>query len=247
MRNFKLRLDLLAKLRHPNLVCLLGHCLSEEEKSYPGASKVYLVYEYVPGGSYRARLSENDPEKILKWSDRLAILTSIAKAVHFLHTGVIPGFFSNRLKANNILLNEHRIAKLSDYGLSIIQEEIDKHEVNAEGLKTWQMKSLEDDIYSFGSILLESIARPSVSARTDAFLIDQMQASFESGGADQKQLLDPTVLNSSSRDSLSIVISITRKCISLESGSRPSFEDILWNLQYASQLQANAGNDDHIV
>lgn len=52
------------------------------------------------------------------------MLIGVAKAVHFLHTGVIPGFFNNRLKTNNILLNEHGNAKLSDYGLSIISEEI---------------------------------------------------------------------------------------------------------------------------
>lgn len=72
---------------------------------------------------------ENSPQKVLNWSDRLAILINVAKAVHFLHTGVIPGFFSNRLKANNILLNEHRVAKLSDYGLSIVAEEVDKQQV----------------------------------------------------------------------------------------------------------------------
>lgn len=65
----------------------------------------------------------------MNWSERLAVLTSIAKAVQFLHTGVIPGFFNNRLKTNNILLNEHGIAKLSDYGLSIISEETGKPEV----------------------------------------------------------------------------------------------------------------------
>lgn len=50
------------------------------------------------------------------------MLIGIAKAVHFLHTGVIPGFFNNRLKTNNILLNERGMAKLSDYGLSVISE-----------------------------------------------------------------------------------------------------------------------------
>lgn len=72
---------------------------------------------------------ENNPQKVLNWSDRLAILINVAKAVHFLHTGVIPGFFSNRLKATNILLNEHRVAKLSDYGLSVVAEEVDKQQV----------------------------------------------------------------------------------------------------------------------
>lgn len=71
---------------------------------------------------------ENGPGKVLKWADRLAILMGAAKAVHFLHTGVIPGCFNNRLKTNNILLDEHRIAKLSDYGMSIITEEIEKLE-----------------------------------------------------------------------------------------------------------------------
>ena len=72
---------------------------------------------------------ENSPEKALKWSDRLAVLIGVARAVHFLHTGIIPGFFNNRLKANNILLNEHRMAKLSDYGLSIVADKIDVSEV----------------------------------------------------------------------------------------------------------------------
>lgn len=58
----------------------------------------------------------------MNWSERLNVLTGVAKAVHFLHTGVIPGFFSNRLKTNNVLLNQHRFAKLSDYGLSIVSE-----------------------------------------------------------------------------------------------------------------------------
>lgn len=73
--------------------------------------------------------AENRPEKVLKWSDRLAILIGVAKAVHFLHTGVIPGYFNNRLKTNNILLDEHHVAKLSDYGMSIFKEENEKREV----------------------------------------------------------------------------------------------------------------------
>jgi hypothetical protein len=67
--------------------------------------------------------------KALKWPDRLGILIGVAKAVHFLHTGVIPGCFSNQLKTKSVLLDEHCIPKLSDYGISIIKEDIEKFEV----------------------------------------------------------------------------------------------------------------------
>lgn len=228
LRNLKLRLDLLAKLRHPHLVCFLGHCIDIERRDESGANIVYLVYEYIPNGNYRAHLSGD-----LKWSGRLAVLIGVAKAVQFLHTGLIPGFFNNRLKTNNILMNEHGMAKLSDYGLSIIAEEIEKHETRDEGLDSWQMKNLEDDVYRFGFILLESLVGSSVSARKDTTLLNEM-ASLDGG----KQIVDPVVLASCSQESLSIVISITNKCISSDPSIRPSFEDILWNLQYAAQVQA---------
>ncbi|KAL6182591.1 hypothetical protein ACLB2K_044010 [Fragaria x ananassa] len=238
IRNLKLRLDLLAKLRHPHLVCLLGHCLDGGGDDY-SVNKVYLVSEYVSNGTFRAKLSGR-PEKVLNWPRRLGVLIGVAKAVHFLHTGIIPGFLSNRLKMNNILLNEHDNAKLSDYGLSIISEETDTSMAN-EGHKSWQMKSLEDDAYSFGYILLEAIVGASVSARREAFLLNDLASLNTQEG--RKQLVEPIVLATCSQQSLSIVISIMSKCISPEA-SRPSFEDILWNLQYAVQVQATADGDN---
>lgn len=56
----------------------------------------------------------------------------------------------------------------------------------------------------------------------------------------QRRIVDPTVLSSCSQESLSIVISLTTNCISPESENRPSFEDVLWNLQYAAQVQATS-------
>jgi hypothetical protein len=153
-------LDWMAKLNHPHLLGFLGHCTQTSGEHDPVATILYLVYEYMPNGSYRTHLSgqsfgicsklnvilnlsvlgksllleyclfvESFSEKILTWPDRLAILIEIAKAVHFLHTGVMPGSFNNQLKTNNILLDEHKIAKLSDYGVSAIIEENEKLEV----------------------------------------------------------------------------------------------------------------------
>lgn len=242
IRNLEIRLNLLSKLRHPHLVELMGYCIDGEGHDNLIASRVFLVYEYVSNGNFRSHLSETCPEKALKWSDRLAVLIGVAKAVHFLHTGVNFPSFYNRLKTNNILLDEHFVAKLSDYGVSIITEDIEKLEAKGDGPKSWHKTTkLDDDVYSFGFILLESLIGPIVSGKGESFLLNEM-ASF--GSLDgRKRIVDPFVLTTCSEESLKIVISITNKCISLDSSRRPSFEDVLWNLQYAAQVQAIADAD----
>ncbi|KZV29215.1 hypothetical protein F511_22380 [Dorcoceras hygrometricum] len=251
IRNLKLRLDLLAKLRHPHLVCLLGHCIELEGKDEAGVNEVYLIYEYVSHGNYQARLSETSSQKVIMWPDRLAILIGIAKAVHFLHNGIIPGFFSNQLKAKKILLNENGIGKLSDYGLSVVADQkLDKDKVlhikqNVIIFRlSKQIKNHEDDVYSFGMILLESLVAPSVCARKESFVLNEM---VSLGNPDRiGGIVDPIVLASCCQESLSVVISLTINCISPESSTRPSFEDVLWNLQYAAQVQETADGEQRV-
>ncbi|GMH01162.1 hypothetical protein Nepgr_003001 [Nepenthes gracilis] len=243
IRNLKLRLDLLAKLRHPHLVCLLGHCIESngEGKIDSDMNNAFLIYEYMPNGNLRSHLSDSDLVKGLKWPERLVILIDIAKAVHFLHTGIITGFFNNQLKTSNILLDEHRRAKLSDYGLSIVADDNDKHGERGNDPNSWQMKILEDDIYGFGFILLESILGPSGLPRKQTYLLNEMAALSSQDG--RRRLVDPVVLSTSSPESLSVAISIADKCISSDPSSRPSFEDVLWNLQYAAQVQSTGDSD----
>lgn len=71
IRNLKLRLDLLAKLRHPNLVCLLGHCIDGAADD-TDVSRVFLVYEFVPSGTLCSYLSGMVSKKDLRtdgWVD----------------------------------------------------------------------------------------------------------------------------------------------------------------------------------
>ncbi|KAL3526165.1 hypothetical protein ACH5RR_014537 [Cinchona calisaya] len=240
IRNLKLRLDLLSKLRHPHLVSLLGHCMDGGVQDDSTVNRVFLVYEFVPNGNFQAHLSDTSPEMVLKWPDRLAVLIGVAKAVHFLHTGVIPPSTCNRLKTKNILLDEHRIAKLSDYGMSVVADEVEKSEAKGDGSKSWHMSKSEDDVYNFGFILLESLVGPIARGKGEAFLLNEMTSFSSQDG--RRNIVDPIVLTTSSQESLSIVISLTNKCISPDS-SRPSFEDVLWNLQYAAQVQATADAD----
>ncbi|XP_031478927.1 probable inactive leucine-rich repeat receptor-like protein kinase At3g03770 [Nymphaea colorata] len=246
IRNLKLRLDLLAKLRHPHLVWLLGHCIDgAPDESY--VNRVFLVYEYIPNGNLQAHISANS-EKGLKWSERLAVLIGVAKAVHFLHTGIIPGFFHNQLKSKNILIDEHGISKLSDYGLSIFIEELEKLQARADGKSVLmdskcssRLTTEDDDVYSFGFILLETLVGSSAFQKEESGLLSEM-GSFSSQD-EQKRVVDPIVLCTCAQESLSIVMSITNKCLLPDPSGRPSIEDVLWNLQYAAQVQATADGD----
>ncbi|CAH8327921.1 unnamed protein product [Eruca vesicaria subsp. sativa] len=238
-KSIKSHVDWMSKLNHPHLLSLLGHCTQTSGEHDHAATILYLVYEYMPKGTYREHLSESCSEKILTWPDRLAILIEIAKAVHFLHTGVMPGSFNNHLKTNNILLDEHKIAKLSDYGVSAIIEENEKLETKSEtNSKSKKLAKREDDVYNFGFILLESLIGPLPTTKGEAFLLNEL-TSFGSQDGRQK-IVSPTVLTTSSQESLAIAISIANKCVLLEPSARPSFEDVLWNLQYAAQMQSAA-------
>ncbi|KAG6382603.1 hypothetical protein SASPL_157722 [Salvia splendens] len=222
IQNLKMRIDLLSKLRHPHLVALLGHCIDDGTQDDSTVRRLYLVQQFVPNGSFRSHLSE----KVLKWPERLAVVIGAAKAIHFLHTGVIPPSLSNRLTTNSILIDEHGIAQLSDYGMSLIADETEK---------------TDDDVHNFGFILLESLVGPIASSKGEAFLLNEMTSFSSQDG--RRRIVEPIVLATSSQESLSIVISITNKCISDGSSGWPSFEDVLWNLQYAAQVQATADAD----
>lgn len=105
-----------------NLVSQVQSCLELKSlQSFRQKDSIFLKNTKIHFSGFRLCTDDSSGEA-MNWSERLNVLTGVAKAVHFLHTGVIPGFFSNRLKTNNVLLNQQRFAKLSDYGLSIVSE-----------------------------------------------------------------------------------------------------------------------------
>eukprot|EP00249_Psilotum_nudum_P024163 c29107_g1_i5 orf=596-892(-) len=57
-------------------------------------------------------------------------------------------------------------------------------------------------------------------------------------------LIDPTIIGSCTAESLTTVIDIAAKCLLKDPASRPSMEDVLWNLQYALQVQ-DISNGEH--
>ena len=57
-QSIRSHLDWMSKLNHPHLLGFLGHHCTQTNGEYePAATVLYLVYEYMPKGTYRAHLS----------------------------------------------------------------------------------------------------------------------------------------------------------------------------------------------
>jgi len=108
---FTSEIAVLTRVRHRNLVALLGFCLDGSER--------LLVYECMPQGALSRHLINWKEEglKPLEWKIRLNIALDVARGVEYLH-GLAQQIFIHRdLKPSNILLGNDMRAKVSDFGL----------------------------------------------------------------------------------------------------------------------------------
>lgn len=101
------QVDVLSKLRHPNLVTLIGAC----------SEAFALIYEYLPNGSLEDRLSCKDNTPPLTWQARIRIATELCSVLIFLHSSNPHSIVHGDLKPGNILLDANLACKLGDFGI----------------------------------------------------------------------------------------------------------------------------------
>jgi len=250
IQNLKLHLELFSKLRHQNLVSLLGHCI-DCELDGSNVKRVFLIFEYVSNGTLQSHLSENMPGKCLTWPQRLTAVSGVARAIHFLHRGIVPGIFNNNVKISNVLLDKGHIAKVSDYGLPGLTADMIEYEAKLEYQKMAQKdlsfisrKKITDkmDIYNIGLILLETIVGRLPLLQIQVGKVNETMNLIVSQET-RRNAIDPSIISTCVEESLAIVVALTAKCLSIEPDCRPSMEDVLWNLQYAAQVQETSGDD----
>ncbi|KAI7990552.1 putative inactive leucine-rich repeat receptor-like protein kinase [Camellia lanceoleosa] len=64
--------------------------------------------------------------RTLSWTQRIAAAIGVAKGIEFLHTGIVPGVFSNSLKITDVLLDQNLVAKISSYNQPLLSENMEK-------------------------------------------------------------------------------------------------------------------------
>ena len=104
--------QLLASLRHPNIVQFLGICFLESQQSSTANIPV-LVMEMLQGNL--DHLLENTPN--IPLAKKVSILQDVARGLVYLH-GHSPVVIHRDLTARNVLLNSAMVAKIADMGNS---------------------------------------------------------------------------------------------------------------------------------
>ncbi|XP_078150774.1 cysteine-rich receptor-like protein kinase 6 [Carex rostrata] len=161
LRELKNEVEFLAKLKHKNLVHLVGCCIQKKEN--------ILCYEFLPNGSLDKILFAKDAPKRLElgWKIRYKIIEGIGRGLHYLHEESQLKIIHRDLKASNILLDKDMIPKISDFGLARFFSEDQTHIDTSIIAGTFGYMapeyvmhgnfSAKSDVYSFGVLLLEIV------------------------------------------------------------------------------------------
>ena len=148
---------------HNNVLKLIGCCL---ETQIP-----ISVYEYAANGSLRDRVNvtshdgaQQHQREPLSWQSRLTIAREIAHAISYLHTAFSRPIVHRSIKPGNVFLDQHGVAKLTEFSMSISIPEGETH-VEDQVCGTigflcphyiaTQHITEKVDVYGFGSFLLE--------------------------------------------------------------------------------------------
>ncbi|XP_039123206.1 G-type lectin S-receptor-like serine/threonine-protein kinase LECRK3 [Dioscorea cayenensis subsp. rotundata] len=145
----------IGQTHHKNLVRLIGICKEAENRM--------LVYEFMSNGSLTSFLFG---EEKLEWNKRVNIIYDVAKGLLYLHEECVSPIIHCDIKSQNILLDDHFVARISDFGLAkLLLVDQTRTNTGIRGTKgyvapEWFKNTLvttKVDVYSYGVLMLEII------------------------------------------------------------------------------------------
>ncbi|ONM21121.1 putative Pti1-like kinase isoform X1 [Zea mays] len=160
---FLKQVSLASKLKHENLVEMLGYCVDGNYR--------ILAYEFATMGSLhdvlhgRKGVQGAQPGPVLDWMQRVKIAIEAAKGIEYLHEKVQPSIIHRDIRSSNVLLFEDFKAKIADFNLLNQAPDMAARLHSTRVLGTFGYHAPEyamtgqltqkSDVYSFGVVLLE--------------------------------------------------------------------------------------------
>ncbi|KAM0888527.1 hypothetical protein ACQ4PT_028279 [Festuca glaucescens] len=258
---FRSELAFLSRLHHKHLVGLVGYCEENDER--------LLVYEYMKNGALYDHIhpkpaiiiDEPPPSPVLSsWKLRIKILLDASRGIEYLHSYAVPPIIHRDIKSSNILLDGSWVARVSDFGLSLMGPSPDSDDSAGTGAPVQQhvaMKAagtvgymdpeyygmhhltVKSDVYGFGVVMLETLTgkraifKDAEGGGDPVSVVDYAQPSIVAG--ELGKVLDgrapePTP---NEAEAVELVAYTAVHCVRLEGKDRPAMADIVANLETA--------------
>lgn len=161
--SFTHEVEVIASVRHVNLVALRGYCTATTPLE--GHQRI-IVCDLMKNGSLHDHLFVKREQK-LSWPLRQKIALGTARGLAYLHYGAQPTIIHRDIKASNILLDDNFEAKVADFGLAKFTPEGLTHLSTrvagtmgyvAPEYALYGQLTERSDVYSFGVVFLELLS-----------------------------------------------------------------------------------------
>ena len=227
---------MLSKVRHPNIVIVLGICSQTSS----------LIYEYLPNGNLEERLVRKSNTPPLSWQVRIRILIEQRSVLIYLHSCEPHAIVHADVKTGNIILDANNVSRLGDFGTSrkIRQDTSEQavlcHQTTPVGTVGYMDPTFltsgyltpQSDVYSFGIVILRVLTGLPVLK-----IAHQVEEGLRMGALCQ-------ILDTSAGDwpivQTEQLLRLALRCCSTEQESRPSLVSNDWRT--LEILAAMAGN-----
>lgn len=227
-------INFLGRLRHPNLVNLIGYCSEDDHR--------LLVYEYLPKGSLENYIFRGRSE-LISMDLRIKIVLDAARGLAFLHSGETK-IIHRDFKTSNILLDMNYNAKISDFGLAKDGPSEGGSHVTTRVMGTFGYAAPEymatghlsekSDVFGFGVVLVEILTgRRVIDMRMPTkkqnlvewakLLISTRRKIF--------QVLDARLEGQCSLDQALKLGKLALRCLEMESKLRPTMHEVVTVLE----------------
>ncbi|CAN0843647.1 Proline-rich receptor-like protein kinase PERK8 [Linum grandiflorum] len=239
-KEFKSEVMVLKRVRHENLVTLLGSCAEGSHR--------LLVYEYVCNGSLDQHLSKHT-RKPLSWEMRMKIAIGAAKGLQYLHENNI---IHRDMRPSNILITHDYESMLGDFGLARTQQEDQElsTETNVVGTlgylapeyAEYGKVSTKTDVYSFGIVLLQLITGLKT---TDKKLGGKSLVGWARPLLKEKNypdLIDQRILDTHDVHQLFWMVRVAEKCLSKDPKKRLSMEKVVCALDHIIESETGCSS-----
>ncbi|KAF8407546.1 hypothetical protein HHK36_006680 [Tetracentron sinense] len=256
-REFMAEMETLGKIKHKNLVPLLGYCKVGEER--------LLVYEFMEFGSLEDMLhgrTKARERRILTWEERKKIAKGAAKGLCFLHHNCIPHIIHRDMKSSNVLLDHEMEARVSDFGMARLISALDTHlsvstlagtpgYVPPEYYQSFRCTA-KGDVYSFGVVLLELLTGKRPTDKEDfgdTNLVGWVKMKVREGKG--KEVIDPELLlatkgmtEAEAEEMKEMVryLEITLRCVEDFPSKRPNMLEAVAMLRELMPVTGNGSN-----